>query len=148
MLRAATPADALTFALHRYPAGGDAQERPSHAAWVEEAMQNGKYLRFLTVGNGGTVISGAGLTLLEWGPTRGDPQSFRGRIVNVWTQPDHRRQGHARAAMLACLAAARSRGISRISLGTTPEARALYESLGSRARSSELNLTLAINKDS
>lgn len=86
------------------------------------------------------MVSGAGLTVLEWGPTRGDPQVFRGRIVNVWTHPDHRRQGHARAAVLACLNAAQHRSISRISLGTTPEARALYESLGFRISRTEMLL--------
>ncbi|ANE42835.1 GNAT family N-acetyltransferase [Deinococcus puniceus] len=142
MLRAALPANAPTIALHRFPAEADAQERPIYAAWVETALQHGKYLGFLMVLDGETVISGAGLTLLEWGPTRGDPQPFRGRIVNVWTHPDHRRQGHARAAVLACLNAAQCRGISRLSLGTTPEARALYESLGFRASGGELGLTL------
>lgn len=83
MLRAAALADAHTLALHRYPAEADAQERPVYAAWVETAMQRGNYLGFLLVMNGGIVISGAGLTLLEWGPTRGDPQPFRGRIVPV-----------------------------------------------------------------
>jgi ribosomal protein S18 acetylase RimI-like enzyme len=138
MLRAATPADASTLALHRYPAEADAQERPSYATWVETALQHGKCLGFLMELDGETVISGAGLTLLDWGPTRDNPQPFRGRIVNVWTHPDHRRQGHARAAVLACLAAAQRRGISRLSLGTTPEARALYESLGFRGSDTEM----------
>lgn len=101
-------------------------------------MQRGLYLGFLVVLDGGAVISGAGLTMLEWGPTRGDPQPFRGRIVNVWTHPTHHRQGHARAAMLACLSAAQSRGISHLSLGTTLEARTLYESLGFRGSDTEM----------
>ncbi|THF67775.1 GNAT family N-acetyltransferase [Deinococcus sp. Arct2-2] len=146
MLRAAALADAHTIALHRYPAEADAQERPIYAGWVETAMQRGLHLGFLTVGNAGEVISGAGLTLLEWGPTRGDPQPFQGRIVNVWIHPDHRRQGHARAAVLACLNAAQSRGISRLSLGTTPQARALYESLGFRASGGELGHILTAGR--
>ncbi|MFB9992913.1 GNAT family N-acetyltransferase [Deinococcus oregonensis] len=142
MLRAAVPADASTIALHRYPADADTQNRPSYAAWVEMAMQRGVYLGFLAVLGEGEIRSGAGLTLLEWGPTRGDPQAFRGRIVNVWTDPAHRRQGHARTAVLACLTAAQHRGISRISLGTTAEARSLYNSLGFQRMEAEMMLLL------
>ncbi len=139
MLRAAVPADASTLALHRFPAEADAQERPIYTAWVETALKQGKYLGFLMVLDGGEVISGAGLSVLEWGPTRYDPQPFRGRIVNVWTHPDHRRQGHAPRCRVGL---PQRRGISRLSLGTTSEARALYESLGFRASGGELGLRL------
>ncbi|WP_019011845.1 GNAT family N-acetyltransferase [Deinococcus aquatilis] len=141
MLRAATPADAQTISAHRYPAEADAPERPTYAAWVETAMQRGSYLGFLVV-LGKEVISGAGMNVLDWGPTRDDSQASRGRIVNVWTHPDHRRQGHARAAVLACLNIAQGQGISRLCLGTTPEARALYESLGFRISHTEMVLRL------
>ncbi len=76
------------------------------------------------------------------GPTRGDPQPWRGRIVNVWTQPEYRRQGLARELVELCLDAARERGITRLSLGTSAEARHLYETLGFTASTTEMTITL------
>lgn len=141
MIRPVTPADASVIALHRFPAAGDAAERPVYADWVAGAMQRGLYLGFLAL-DGQQVVSGAGLSLLEWGPTRGDPQPWRGRIVNVWTQPDHRRQGLGRELVRRCTAAAHERGVTRLGLGTTAEARGLYERLGFTPGATEMTLSL------
>ncbi|GAA5532352.1 GNAT family N-acetyltransferase [Deinococcus aluminii] len=142
VIRPARPADAPLIALHRYPAGADAADRPVYAAWVAEALERGVYLGFLAVADGGEVVAGAGLILLEWGPTRGDPQPYRARVVNVWTHPDFRRRGLARELVTRCLQAARERGISRVSLGTSEMGRALYEGLGFQASGTELTLRL------
>lgn len=136
-MRPATPADAEAIALHRYPEQADAGERPVYAAWVAGALERGVYLGWLAE-DGEEVVAGAGLTLLEWGPSRGDPRPWRGRVVNVWTRPDQRRRGLARALVALCLEAARERGVSRVSLGTTPQARALYENLGFAASGTEM----------
>lgn len=135
--RPATPTDAPTLALHRYPDEADAGERAAYAAWVAGALERGLYLGFLAE-HGGQVVAGAGLTLLEWGPTRGDPQPWRGRIVNVWTHPDFRRRGLARELVTRCVEAARERGVTRLSLGTTESGRALYRALGFRTSGTEM----------
>ncbi|WP_235204262.1 GNAT family N-acetyltransferase [Deinococcus sp. RL] len=83
-------------------------------------------------------MAGAGLTLLEWGPSRGDPQSWRGRIVNVWTEPEFRRRGLARELVTLCLEVAHGRGVTHLSLGTTDAGRALYEELGFRVSGTEM----------
>ena len=147
MPRPATPADAETIALHRYPDEKDAAERPIYAAWVADALSRGLYLGFLHELNG-EMIAGAGLTLLEWGPTRTDPQAFQGRLVNVYTHPRHRRQGHARQLVQACLNAALERGITRLNLGTTPAARPLYENLGFHASNTEMTVNLKVQPPS
>ncbi|WP_233554560.1 GNAT family N-acetyltransferase [Deinococcus cavernae] len=141
MIRPATPADADMIAFHRYPDEPDAAERPLYAAWVEEAIGRGIYVGFL-LESAGAVIAGAGLTLLEWGPTRADPQPYRARLVNVWTHPAWRRQGNARALVQACLDAAQERGVTRLSLGTTDPGRPLYEGLGFRASPTEMTVNL------
>ncbi len=140
--RAARPADAPTLARHRYPDEADAAERPVYAAWVAGALERGVYAGFLAVTDGGEVVAGAGLTLLEWGPARGDPQPWRARIVNVWTHPDFRRGGLARELVTRCLGAAQERGVTHVSLGTSEMARPLYESLGFRASGTEMALQL------
>lgn len=136
-----TPADVSTVALHRLPEEADLGERPIYAAWLRGALERGVYVGFLAVTDGGEVIAGAGLTLLDWGPTRGDPQPWRGRVVNVWTHPDWRRQGLARQLVTLCLTAAQERGITRVSLGTSEMGRALYEELGFNASRTEMTLT-------
>lgn len=136
-VRPATPADAPTLALHRYPDEADAGERATYAAWVAGAVERGLYLGFLAEEEG-RVVAGAGLTLLEWGPARGDPQPWRGRIVNVWTDPDFRRRGLARELVTRCLEAARGRGVTCLGLGTTEAGRALYEALGFQASGTEM----------
>lgn len=141
MIRPVQPSDAPTIALHRFPAEADAAERPMYVEWATEAIQRDLCLGFLALA-GEQVVAGAGLTLLHWGPTRGDPQPWRGRTVNVWTHPDHRRRGLARHLVRRCLEAARERGVTRLSLGTTAEARSLYETLGFTASTAEMTLTL------
>ncbi|MFT2719126.1 GNAT family N-acetyltransferase [Deinococcus sp. A31D244] len=140
-MRPVTPADAATVAAHRYPDERDTPERAVYAAWVADAIQDGVYLGFL-LESGGEVIAGAGVTLLHWGPTRGDPQPWRARVVNVWTHPDWRRAGHARPLVMACLNALRERGITRVSLGSSDMARPLYGALGFAASPHEMNLIL------
>ena len=107
-------------------------------------MEHGLYLGFVTL-EGQKVIAGAGLTLLEWGPSRSDPQPWRGRVVNVWTHPDWRRRRMAHDLVTRCLEAARQRGITRISLGTSAQARGLYERLGFQASGTEMGLALPPN---
>lgn len=140
-MRPVTPADTVTIAHHRYFDDRDAAERAVYAAWVASVIRDGSYLGFLAEEDG-QVIAGAGMTLLHWGPGRGDPQPFRARIVNVWTHPDHRRQGHAHRLVTACLGAARERGITRVSLGSTDAARALYMSLGFTVSRTEMTAVL------
>ncbi|MBX8464612.1 GNAT family N-acetyltransferase [Deinococcus sp. RIT780] len=140
-MRPVTPADAAIIAAHRYPDERDAPERAVYAAWVADAIQDGVYLGFLLESRG-EVIAGAGVTLLHWGPTRGDPQPWRARVVNVWTHPDWRRAGHARTLVTACLDALRARGVTRVSLGSSDMARPLYSGLGFVASPHEMTLTL------
>lgn len=140
--QSARPADAPTIGRHRYPDQVDVEERPGYAAWVADALERGVYAGFLAVTDEGEVVAGAGLTLLEWGPAQGDPQPWRARIVNVWTQPSFRRGGLARELVARCLGAARERGIIHFSLGTSEMARPLYESLGFRASGTEMTLRL------
>lgn len=140
-IRPATPNDAQHVAFHRYPDELDAAQRPPYATWVAGAIQRGLYLGFLAL-DGENVTAGAGLTLLEWGPSRGDPQPWRARLVNVWTHPEYRRGGLARELVLLCLKAVGQRGISRVQLGTSEMARPLYHQLGFQDSGTEMWLVL------
>lgn len=136
-LREVTLADADAVAVHRYPEVGDTAERPPYAAWLAGALAAGRYLGTVALCQG-EVVAGAGLTLLEWGPTRGQPEPLRGRLVNVWTHPEHRRLGLARTLCAGLLARARARGIGTVGLGSTPQARDLYLALGFAPQPAEM----------
>ncbi|MFC6590939.1 GNAT family N-acetyltransferase [Deinococcus lacus] len=137
-IRLAQPGDAQRIAAHRYPDLPEASEAAQlYAAWLPGAMGRGIYLGWLTERDG-EVVAGAGLTLLEWGPTKDDPQPWRGRVVNVWTHPAHRRRGLAHQLVGAALAEAEARGIHTVSLGATEMSRPLYEALGFRSYGAEM----------
>jgi ribosomal protein S18 acetylase RimI-like enzyme len=103
--------------------------KPYYAVWLKAAIQREIYIG-LVAESGHEVIAGAGMLLMEWGPTRGDPNPMRGRIVNVWTHPDWRRRGIASDLVQRLLAQAEKIGIRTIGLGSTPVSEALYRSLG------------------
>ncbi|GBF04669.1 acetyltransferase, N-acetylglutamate synthase [Deinococcus aerius] len=132
-LRPATPQDAATVAAHRSPerAGGQPPHTTS-AAWVEDALTRGVDLGWLAE-HDGKVIGGAGLILLEWGPTRDDPSPLRARVRGVFTVPEWRRRGVARALLDHALDTAKARGLHTLSLGTTDQARTLSQALGFQA---------------
>lgn len=57
-----------------------------------------------------------------------DPR--RGHVASMSTDPDHRRQGHARAVFAALMGWFGELGISRVDLRATEDGRPLYESFG------------------
>jgi GNAT superfamily N-acetyltransferase len=108
-----------------------------YARWVVGAIARGTYVGWLAEASG-EVVGGAGLVLLDWGPTRRDPNPIRGRIANVYTEPSWRRRGVARALVGQCINEAETRGIGVISLSTTLAARTLYAQLGFRAAEGQM----------
>ena len=139
-LRAAGPSDAETIARHRYP-DEMGEHLAVYEAWLPGAFASGVYLGWLAE-DVGRVIGGAGLTLLHWGPGRDDAQPLRGRVSNVFVEPDYRRSGVARFLMLELIDVARARKLGTLNLGTSVEGRALYTSLGFLPSESEMWLRL------
>ncbi|MFZ6876391.1 GNAT family N-acetyltransferase [Undibacterium sp. Di27W] len=82
----------------------------AYAGWLKEALVSSKYCGLLAEVQG-EVIAGAGMTILEWGSTRGDTQINRGRIVNVYTAPAWRRQGIAKMLVSRVIQLGEARGL-------------------------------------
>jgi GNAT superfamily N-acetyltransferase len=131
---------AQTIAVHRFPESSDQELLSSYADWVMGAIGREVYLGWLFERDG-SIVAGAGLVLLEWGPTRNNRTSHRGRIVNVYTHPNHRREGIATLLVKRCLKEARARGVAQVGLGASGIARHMYEKLGFEAADSEMLLT-------
>jgi GNAT superfamily N-acetyltransferase len=99
--------------------------------WIATKMRANEYLAWFAVDEDGTIAAGLGLWLMDWLPHMiGAGAPRRGNIVNVYTQPEHRRKGIARELMQTAMAWCRDNGIGCVILHASKEGRALYESLG------------------
>ena len=99
-------------------------------AWLRETIPAGTYRAWLVETPSGSVVAGGGMTIIPWppGPTYpGDRLAF---VYNVFTEPDHRKQGLAKLVMHAMHGYCREHGISCLALNASNDGRPLYESLG------------------
>lgn len=140
-IRATDLKDIPSICQHRYPDPEQAVFIEAYARWLVGAMNRGLYQGWVAEVQE-RVVAGAGLMLLEWGPGHLSESAFRGRVVNVFTEPSFRRRGLARALVQQCLEMARSRGIAQVGLSTSEMARGLYEELGFLPATSEMILQL------
>jgi ribosomal protein S18 acetylase RimI-like enzyme len=140
-IRAATPADAAIITHHRRRMFVDAGRQDNRILdvmaehfkpWVETRLADGRYLGWLTT-EGGKVIAGAGLIVLDWPPHPLDPrQDKRGYLLNVYVEPEHRRKKLASHLIDQALAEARKQKIRVVALHSTDAGKPLYESNGFR----------------
>lgn len=97
--------------------------------WASEKMGQGDYLAWLALVNG-TAVGSVGLWLMEWSPVPHDLSQRRGRVMDVYTHPDHRRRGLARLLMTQLLAWSRAHELQFLHLDASAMGRGLYEELG------------------
>ena len=109
--------------------------------WLHRRMEIGEYLAWLAVRADGSVVAGLGLWLMDWPPHMVGPGSRRGNILNVYTNPDSRRQGLARRLMKVALDWCRANRIRAVILHASNDGRPLYEKLGFRP-TNEMRLML------
>jgi ribosomal protein S18 acetylase RimI-like enzyme len=139
--RAAMPADAAIITHHRRRMFVDAGRQDNRILdvmaehfkpWVETRLGDGRYFGWLTT-EGGKVVAGAGLIVLDWPPHPLDPrQDKRGYLLNVYVEPEHRRQKLASHLIDQALAEARKQKIRVVALHSTDAGKPLYESNGFR----------------
>jgi GNAT superfamily N-acetyltransferase len=145
-IRRATVADAEILARHRVEMFREmGQVTPgvsgllfeASRAYFVEAIPADRYIGWVCEGPTGPreVIGGAGLQLRDLAP-RPDRTGQRlasgpeGYVLNVFTEPQWRRQGVAELLMRALMEWATARGVQRLSLHASAEGRPLYEKLG------------------
>lgn len=150
-MRLATVDDAVVIAQHRIAMfrdmgvldARDAEPlRVASLAYLRAALPSGAYLGWLAE-HDGTVVAGGGL-IPQPGVPR--PENIHGGdeayLLNVYTDPAHRRRGLARRLMDEMLAWCRERGLARVMLHASDEGLALYESLGFEPKTNEMRLVL------
>ncbi len=97
--------------------------------WVRPRLASGEYLAWFAIQNG-EPASGLGLWLMDWPPHVIGPGSPRGNILNVYTRPESRRQGMARALMGVAIEWCNANRVATIVLHASSEGKALYEAFG------------------
>jgi GNAT superfamily N-acetyltransferase len=79
---------------------------------------------------GGRLIASAAGSITQWFPTVFNADGRYGYVQWVATDPEFRRRGHSREVMVALLDWFRAQHVAIVDLRATPEAEALYQSLG------------------
>jgi GNAT superfamily N-acetyltransferase len=116
------------------------------APFFEAGLRDGTYRGFFATDETGRIVAGGGVVLLAYQPHPLDPRPRRAFVVNLYTEPEHRRRGLARRLMEAMIEWCRGEGYATLSLHASDEGRALYESLGF-VPTNEMRLTLERETD-
>ena len=144
-IRQAEAADAGIIAGHRVAMFRDMGEVPSDelaetlrsaaASSLAELLRAGGYVGWLAVDPRGRVVAGAGVHIKDQLPRISPDRSHIEvapvpLVVNVYTEPEWRHRGIARALMRTLMAWAANRGFDRVVLHASADGRPLYASLG------------------
>jgi GNAT superfamily N-acetyltransferase len=131
-------ADAAIVTHHRFDGAAEHPlERAAYETWVAARIRSGVYVGRVAEIEG-RVVAGAGLVLLDWGPTRGNVGGVCGRVVAVYTDPAWRRRGLASALVKQVMDRAATQGVRDFRLAASSDGAALYRALGFRPYGAEM----------
>jgi len=134
-LRAAAPRDLALVLDHRekmFAEMGfttDAVTAQATREFFAAALAEGRYFGWF-VEVDGQIAAGGGIVLIAFQPGPVQPGAYRPFVVNMWTEPAHRSQGHARRLMQHMIGWARQQGYGTLHLHASDAGRPLYQSLG------------------
>lgn len=98
-------------------------------AYYKKALNDDTHVAYL-VFDGDAFIGAGGVSFFQVMPTFHNPTGWKAYIMNMYTDPDYRRQGIAYKMLDLLVAEAKERGIASISLEATDAGRPLYEKYG------------------
>jgi GNAT superfamily N-acetyltransferase len=131
-------ADAAVVTRHRFEGSTEHPlEREAYEAWVSARIRSGAYIGRVAEFEG-RVVAGAGLVLLDWGPTRGNAGGVCARVVAVFTKPAWRRRGLASGLVEEVMDRAAAQGVRDFRLAASADGAALYRALGFRPYDAEM----------
>lgn len=149
-IRVATVADVEVILRHRrcmFADMGDGSEAELDAMvsrarpFVEAAVREGSYRAWL-IDVDGEVVAGGGVAIVPYQPTPVDPAARRAYVLNMYTDPAHRRQGMARRVLEAIIQWCREQGFKAILLHASDAGRPLYRQMGFEP-TNEMRLSLS-----
>jgi GNAT superfamily N-acetyltransferase len=138
LIREATVADLATIMRHRRAmfsdlgfcdeAALDAMEATS-APFIKAGLKKGSYQTWLAEAKG-IVVAGGGLVIVGHPSAPNDTNPRRAWILNMYTEPEYRYRGFAKAIVETIVGWCRSLGFPSVSLHASDAGRHLYEILG------------------
>jgi len=144
-IRPATVQDAEIIGYHRARMFHDMGQIPDHlfesfrsrsAERLRELLDSGEYLGWLAANaeKPDQIVAGAGVQLRQVLPHPGNDQAFaegrHGLIINVFTEPEWRRQGIGELLMKEIISWSKQEKLDRLVLHSSEYGRGLYERLG------------------
>ena len=138
LLRPATSEDVPELLLHRrgmYEAMGYTDDKAlagmmkTSEPYLREAMANGTLHAWVAEAEG-RVIGGGLIIVSPWLSHPYDQECRRATVLNMYVDPEFRRQGIARKLMQTMIAWCRKQGFAGVALHASDQGRPLYESLG------------------
>ncbi len=97
---------------------------------LQRGLEDGTYRGWLVEDHQGAIVAGGGVILLQFQPHPMDPRPERAWVVNMFTEPEHRRRRLARLLMDTLIAWCREEGLRFLFLHASDEGKPLYEELG------------------
>ena len=113
-------------------------EKESYA-YYKRALKTGEHVAYLVYDNG-KFIGAGGISFYQAMPTCHNPTGKKAYIMNMYTNPEYRRQGIAYHTLDLLIKDARKQGISQIALEATDMGRPLYERYGYVKMKDEMEL--------
>lgn len=107
--------------------------------YYRKALADGSHVAYL-VFDGEELAGAGGVSFYRLLPTCHNPTGENGYIMNMYTRPAYRRRGVAYKTLELLVAAARARGVARITLEATKMGRPLYEKYGFVGLGDEMEL--------
>lgn len=117
-----------------------AQFESASRRYFKDGLRDGTYFGLLAELTG-AIVGGGGVVIANW---PGSPLNFepkRAWILNIYVEPQHRRQGLARAITEALIDWCRQNDFGSVALHASEYGRGLYEKLGFRP-TNEMRLRL------
>ena len=108
---------------------------------LSRGLADGTYRGWLAEDPEDGVVAGGGVIVLQFQPHPRDPRPRRAWVVNMFTEPAHRRRGLARRLVQTMVDWCRADGMTTLYLHASDDGRPLYESLGFQANN-EMRLDL------
>lgn len=107
--------------------------------YYQKALKDDTHVAYL-VCDAEKVVGAGGVSFFGVMPTFHNPTGKKAYIMNMYTNPEYRRQGIAYRTLDLLVKEAKSRGISAISLEATDMGRPLYEKYGFVKMNDEMEL--------
>jgi GNAT superfamily N-acetyltransferase len=103
---------------------------PDFRAFAQREMSAGNFHSFLAASSTGVIAGGGAVYVVVWPGNPYDRLQKRVFILNVYTEPEFRRRGIARAVVGAMVDWCRAQGFHSIRLLASEAGRPLYQSMG------------------